>query len=409
MTITVGRFTSVEDPYNITQDGDRFSVGIDVIPTSAGDLHHAKAQRQQILGLVNDDDPIVPVTWTEDSTFDGYYRVVGSSCEPAEAYLNNGWMRAKIDLERVDGYSAPLLESTLTSVVRTNAHGITTASAVPVWAYPQSAVEAWWSGGGTIYSRTSADGTLNVHRRGVPPLKETARYYIAPASRYVGAATIEASYNGTYRNVIGAQLPAAYNTWRLSNGLIRITQPTTTTIAISCYDGSQWDTAKSFQFGGATTAGAVTALSTPRIVRNSPEAVGIRLSVAVNYGIGWGTQFMDLVVKRGARFVECVLDSTSQSDYYVEPASSEAGTALTGGFRATSNDAAGNRYVLASPLAQTNTLASGRLKATSTVNTFPFMIGLEVAGSGAATVDAAQELIYQYHVPLAERQMVVTR
>lgn len=91
-------------------------------------------------------------------------------------------------------------------------------------------------------------------------------------------------------------------------------------------------------------------------------------------------------------------------DWYIEPSPTEAGTALTGGFRATATDAAGNRYVVGGLAAQTNTLANGRLKLTTAAQEFQFVIGSEVGADGSG-----QSVLNQYAQTIIESHRVVIR
>ena len=130
------------------------------------------------------------------------------------------------------------------------------------------------------------------------------------------------------------------------------------------------------------------------VLRNDTEQVSIRLS----YGFaGSDAPTLDVSLRRGARNVQCFWSRPESSAAYgVFRASVEAATAITGGIRATSNDAGGNRYVLSTPSAKTNDLTKGGMYLSSGATSFNFMIGMEVGGSSATNDETAQNQVYQY-------------
>jgi hypothetical protein len=123
MTITIGRCTGLRPaPRFPARSGDRVVIRGSILAASLDEL---KARRQQLLGLEGDvDDPIVPVTWSTDSTLDGFYRVAGVSVEQIGP---SSVPRAtfSVTLEAISGNTAPLVEIDASAVVRTNGVGIT--------------------------------------------------------------------------------------------------------------------------------------------------------------------------------------------------------------------------------------------------------------------------------------------
>jgi len=113
---------------------------------------------------------------------------------------------------------------------------------------------------------------------------------------------------------------------------------------------------------------------------------------------------LDISLRRGCRWAAFALSSNYTSSWQVETTPAEAGTALTGGFRATATDASGNRYVVGGLAAQTNSLANGRLKLTTAAQEFQFVIGSEVGADGTG-----QEVIDQYATAIVENHRVVIR
>lgn len=414
MTITLGRASVNEDPWSgLRVAGRRVTFESDINATSVNEF---KARLAQLSGLVdNPDEQIVPFTWSEDSTFDGFYRVRKVEARWEATTLTTGVCPIEVEIERIDGYAAPQFEAVASVVDMTNAHGLPTASPVARVALPntdlrEASIPRTTAGStsgafnlGT--SRTTDDGT--VIDASISHNATVLWQWATPAAYYyVGSARFEQAYGGTYYPLHGRQAvnPGASSPWRISNGLVRATvNYDTGSVSVAHYDGSQWDTAKTFWIGGATTAMTVSSAPIVRVMRNTPEQVSVRLIVKTSAGSQQNT--LDLSLRRGCRWVSFLLNSSNQNDWYIERTTVEAGTALTGGFRATSTDADGNRYILASPLAQTNNLPNGRLKTTTTTLTqFPFMVGSEVGADGSG-----QSAINEYAAAVSEFHRVVVR
>lgn len=406
MTMTIGRATGLREG-SIGREGDARRFAGTIIAASNAELD---ARIQQLEGLVdNPDEPVVPVTSTVDSNLDGFYFVRGVSVSPVGV---EGGTRARfiIDVVRVGGYSTPQFEWIITQMFRTNVHGVLFNSGTApggVWAVPSSAVELNPGGFPYVYTRTADDGALTVlATNGSVGTTYFGSYFLPPASRYQGMCKIEVLYGGTYYPVTGTQIPAGA-TWRLSNGLLRVTA-SGGTITVSPYDGTQWDPAGSFQMGATAVAQTLT-FSTPRIIRNSPERVVIRLSAPGSLGLSAGANVLDITLSAGQRHAEFSLVSFGQTDWYVEPTPGIASTALTAGLIATSIDANGNRFQIHNPVAQSNNLATGRVKLNASASVFDFMIAYEVNTATVAAQDAHVQVLNKYFQVIGSRQSIVVR
>ena len=224
----------------------------------------------------------------------------------------------------------------------------------------------------------------------------------SPAYYYEGSARFEQSFGGTYYEMNGQQVRPVSSAWRISNGLMRVTI-SGTTISVAHYDGSTWDTAKLWTIGGvAPTAPLLASVTSARVIRNTPEEVIVR--VVPKMEATASSTVVDISLRRGCRWAAFSLTSNYTTDWYINTSPNEAGTALTGGFRATATDAAGNRYVVGGLAAQTNTLANGRLKLTTAAQTFNFVIGSEVGADGSG-----QTVLNQYAQTVIENHRVVVR
>lgn len=380
--------------------------------TLAGFLHapgvgDALALRQQILGYAeNTDEEVIPITWAADSTINGYYRVRKAAVAMKGPSLAHGLFEWEMQLERVAGYASPLFESILLGANVVNAHS---ASGQTPWhAVPAAVTEYSKEGVTASYTRTGSDGAVQFS---VLDDYDTGslRFYLAPEDYYIGAATFELGSSNLFRSIVGLQAENLPTAWRLSNGLVRVTPSTTTgQLDISHYDGTSWDAAKTFQLL-INGSHVVNAFTTVTVLRNSAEEVVIRLGCATAGGLAVGPVTVDLVLRRGDRIVRGYIESEQPYAWRVQRASSEAATALTGGIRATSNDASSNRFVLFAAKAFTSVLGSGALYSSSAVTGFDFGIGSEVAGSGASAPNAAADLAHQYFAGQSEQMLVVAR
>jgi len=413
MSFTVGRASLPVDPSSATWNGDTLTIEGWISPTVANDTNQAYAIRQQLLGLVdNDDESVFPCTFSVDPDWDGFYTVESVRVEGRPGLMETqGRMPYALTMRRVGGFTAPQFECIATTVVATNSHGLPTATPAGIVALPytnlqEASIPTSFAGGSSNSfligtTRTTADGLV----RYCAPTNQTPFRYMwatSPAYYYEGSARFEQSFGGTYYEMNGQQVRPVSSAWRISNGLMRVTI-SGTTISVAHYDGSTWDTAKLWTIGGvAPTAPLLASVTSARVIRNTPEEVIVR--VVPKMEATASSTVVDISLRRGCRWAAFSLTSNYASDWYINTSPNEAGTALTGGFRATATDAAGNRYVVGGLAAQTNTLANGRLKLTTAAQTFNFVIGSEVAADGSG-----QTLLNEYAQTIIENHRVVIR
>ena len=409
--MTIGRCSITEDPDagSLRQRGDVVSFSSVINASSVDEM---KARVQQLRGLMdNDDETVFPFTWSEDSSFDGFYTDFQVEVADYATMLTNGACPFSLTMRRVGGFTAPQFECIATTVVATNAHGLPTSTPAGIVALPytnlqEASIPTSFAGGSSNSflsgtTRTTADGLV----RYCAPTDQTPFRYMwatSPAYYYEGSARFEQSFGGTYYEMNGQQVRPVSSAWRISNGLMRVTI-SGTTISVAHYDGSTWDTAKLWTIGGvAPTAPLLASVTSARVIRNTPEEVIVR--VVPKMEATASSTVVDISLRRGCRWAAFSLTSNYTTDWYINTSPNEAGTALTGGFRATATDAAGNRYVVGGLAAQTNTLANGRLKLTTAAQTFNFVIGSEVAADGSG-----QTLLNQYAQTVIENHRVVIR
>ena len=410
MSMTIGRCSITEDPDagSLRQRGDEVSFSSTIVGSSVDEM---KARVQQLRGLMdNDDETVFPFTWSEDSSFDGFYTDFAVEISDYATMLTNGACPFTISMRRVGGYTSPQFECIATTVTATNSHGLPTATsgivAVPGTDLFEASTPTGFDGSvgaSLITSRSNSDGLLAYALSTPSGTPFRFLWSTSPAYYYEGSARFEQSYGGTYYPLHGTQIQPVSSPWRISNGNVRVTL-TDTAISVAHYDGSAWDTAKLWTLGTASSALTLVAVKYVRLVRNTPEEVIVRCGFHIEASSRGSLSTIDISLRRGCRWAAFAVSSSYTSDWYINASPNEAGTALTGGFRATATDAAGNRYVVGGLAAQTNTLANGRLKLTTAAASFQFCIGSEVGADGSG-----QTVLNQYARTVIENHRVVTR
>lgn len=402
MAFQVGRAggdVAMREPKSVDFDGQTVTITGDILASSFAD---STALRQQLLGLVNnEDEPVVPLSWGADAHLDGYYRVLDVSVPSSPVSKQRYLFPYTVTLERTKQYARPVFELTSIGSLRTNSHSIVAGDTFDYSWRPLSAIPVQTATTlSTGNSRTPSGGSAAYFLKYANPASTyTNAYLVQPSQFYEGAATLELSYDSgtTWRVATGRQIEHLPTQFRLSNGFVRVTDAgdaSNASLNVSHYDGSTWETAKKYYVtnnSSAISTGPPVAIT---VLRNSTEQVAVRLT----YGFaGSDTMTLDVSLRRGARNVECYWSRPEYSlAYGVFRASVEAATALTGGIRATSNDAGGNRYVLATPSAKTNDLTNGGFYLSSNATSLTFVIGMEVGGSSATNDETAQNQVYQY-------------
>lgn len=417
MTIKFGRAgqdITIRNPSSVSVDGETVTFAGSF---AASDAHEMKALRMNFASLKNEDEPVIPVVYSYDSDFDGYYRVLSTSFNQDPGQEKRFTAFYTVQLERLFDYALPAMESILLGGFRENAHAIATGA--PSFTITKNALGLYVNDGVAhtdwVGTRVTTDGDLGVISNGSPTaaVRRLAQFTVKPADYYIGAAAVEITYNSNYRKIIGRRIPSGLSAvgWRLTNGLIRITPSSTAgRIGISCWDGSAWDTAKDFKFATTRAASIIDRFQTFSIIRNTPEEVVVRLTMGDNIT---GTaadierHVLDISLKRGLPIAEFYWQSDNAVLGTVQRDTAEASTAVTGGIRATANDASGNRFAMFTPVAKTNDLVQGGFTTNAAATAFAFGIGLAVAGGSATAYNATTDLADMYFAPWSEYMAVV--
>jgi hypothetical protein len=367
MSMTLGRFSTSEDPDagSLRQSGDEVRFESMIV---AADLNEFKARVQQLRGLVdNDDERVFPFTWSEDSTFDGFYTDLDVEVNDQPAMLASFSAPFSVRMRRVvGGFARPVVEVIVSSVVRTNSHGVTAPNGI-VAVIPADVIDHDYSSlypgaGSPATSITTDTGTLSRFSSNAPMSTRTWNYFVAPADQYDGSARIEVSYGGTYYPIAGRQVPTSAP-WRISNGYCRLYPSGVGKFTVETYRAGSW-VGREFEAGywnGAIWIASDLTNTRPVILRNEPGCVVIRqprnFSLAVDFTLRSG----DTWVESNLRYVE----NGSPLQLGFATSAVVASTSFTGGLRATANDANGLRYLLSSPSTTTKDAVNGRMYLTA--------------------------------------------
>lgn len=409
MGLQIGRFgsddTSAVNVVSWSVSGDEITIDGNIRASSEAALLKI---RDQGFGLLDLQEPWVPVLWGQDATLNGYCRPVDFSAEHLQKLTHDGDGAASPTF--LMGYTAKLqrfpqgrttvdTELLCRGGLRTNSHTITNTQTRPFVGVPDAAVGFAPSYPGRQDTVIAAGDSTNVRHvdHGTSANRnqlwdERVRNLIDPTDYYNGACSIEVS-NST---IVGLNAPHDPDGWGMSNQLMRI-QVGANPGELDCqwYDGSGWDQIDFIFTKGTGPTNLEYDPYAMTILRNCADVVAIRLAY---YDTSSRRRYtVDLMLRRGARYVEgymlALADTTLK--WGVARTSTEAATAVTGGIRATNNDN-GHRYVLCLPADTTNDLTNGAVRRTNANVANSFMIGCEVGGTSAVDPFTAQTLIHSY-------------
>lgn len=413
MSIKIGRVgrdstLALNSPRRWSVDGDEVDLEGSLTADSLGRLVMLRAQ---VSGLVdNRDEPVVAVSWAGDASVDGYYRVLGGGVPMPARGLAARKLDYSLRLRKIAVY--PRIESVLVGdAVRTNAHSIAKGTTVPWWGVPDDATMDYVPAASAA-TRVAATGTVKIWYRtnGTVLYNRTCGWACAPGDYYDGACRFEVTPDGTsWVALVGRRLPNTHQQygWRITNGLVRVSVTGGDgLVTVEHYVSGSWSVSKTYKLTVGSTPSTIGSFRTVTVKRNSPEVVTVRLGLDQSNGAVPAAVTVDLTLRRGALWVEGVMARTAEVVTYlanemgVYRNTAEAATAITSGLRATSNDAAGGKYWMATSLAKTNVLTQGGFYATAAVNEFDFALGYEPPS--ATGPDTFTNQVYAYFAPLDE-------
>lgn len=433
MALIVGRAGAdlslpLPSPTTIDRDGDRvrFRGNLWSETTDAADASPAlgRVLRDQVVGLDPSNSPgapVRPVIYTPGEIA-RFGRVLSASCGTSKAAEANGVWPYDIEVEWVTSSHAPLVEERVFARLRTQPDGTANAHSIA-----EGDTHFAHSPGGGIFgydrilpadssfSRTGADGLLPIALSD-PPTNGSVRWYVAPGDFYDGSVGIARTIDGatpllnqTYK-VVGREMPNFPGGWVMFNSLCAVIGSATANVVeftMLWHDGTAYESSKTFRItsDSSWTDSGVQARQV-RVIRNTPEACTLRVRMA-GAGVSFDQANLDITLRRGAPYAEFLFTSSSLAWGVKLSGSTEALTSLTGGARATNNDASGNKLLLASPQGITLDATNGRMRLTSAATKFAFMVGTAIAG-GVGTGDGqTQSVVYEYFAAASGTQRLV--
>ena len=316
-----------------------------------GNVHVADATDmtyavEQISALVdNPDETFVPVIWGDyPAGWDGFYRVLDVSLGSTQPDV---W-KLTADLERVQGFAAPLFEAIVLGGKRAGVGAGVTAQA---WQGLPATVMGYENGviTPTVETVATADGNLTLFTDPANELFDArVEFYLPPASWYVGAATLTIGGKLT----VGTQVPNDPDGWVVSNGIIRLSGVANSgEIKLEHWSGTAWVDNGSYwfgQYGGGAQPLLTAAPLAITVLRNDPACVTIRLAYDAA-SIVTNARFavtVDLSLRRGATSAEVYLSTRGEYRWLVKTPITYAG-AVAGGL-SVADPATGAAFALGS-------------------------------------------------------------
>jgi hypothetical protein len=344
---------------------------------------------------------VLPVTFRDKAEVDGYYTVENASSELTDHQSEVSKADWTIDLHKCGTHTEIDLQSRLTGAVRDNDF----SQSGERWHAPPIGHYSYFTGATDVSSwvdRVGLDGTIRVYRN--IPASVHPRWGCTPTNYYGGRVRLtDDLITDTENEVEGCCHQLSTDGWSLSNGLVNVTATASAgVIDVQTYDSGYKSQLWTIQRNGSN----VQAWQSVSIIRNTFEQVIIRLTANIANAPGRVT--LDLNLRRGSRFVEGYLQSSSSTTLKVMCSSATAATAGTGYVVKTSNDTNGNRPIIGSAHTFTaDTTNCGISKASTT--SLDFYLGVVFSATSPASGDAAADLQGQYIGTLPESTYYVKR
>lgn len=307
---------------------------------STTDQTKASAAMQRLLGLIeSQDESVVPLVWPDGpEDIGGFYRVTGGAVTGNAGIFSRGVPYFSLTLARVGGFTAPEFESIVQGGKRANsASGITPQAYVALPAATRG-FEIGTDLTPSRYTRTADQGDMYAfYNAGNTLFDATPAFFTPPEAWYDGASTLKVGGEVT----VGRQVRNLPLDWQLSNGLLRLTPVAGgSKILVERFSASSWATVGTIEPGmNNGPGGALGDLPAPHtltVMRNSPQAASIRLTMDLLgiSGTGYFAVTLDIALRRGSRMAALRMASRGPYTYRFDLAGygSTIGTALTGGW-----------------------------------------------------------------------------
>lgn len=385
-TVQIGRLTLRED----RDTGAKINAqtgGVTLVLTGQqSSPNYTTAQlEQQMQDIMSFPNSIVPVVFTEKTALNGYYTVADWAANQSK-YVTDGanlipWSMT-LDMLGTD-YEVDIESRLGGALTRSNGYALSTGER---WHCPPFGAYGYYAGAAVpnIVTRTGADGALTVYRSitfGAYPR------WGCPVASY-GLGRVRFMATGVERT--GISFKGDATNWELNNSLVRI-KPLAAggVLEISAWTGAAWQVKNYDVLANAASLGVLTGIS---LIQNDYHRVTVRLLKTV---AALGRVTVDITLRRGSRFAEIYIQSSSSTTLKFMRSTTEAGTQAVNltFIKATAADGAGNKYVMGSAGTYTADAANGALSKAAVVS-LDVMIGVEVTAAPAG--DVAADLYNQY-------------
>jgi hypothetical protein len=379
--VTVGRLALHEDNpavLSISSAGAGSLKGVEYTPPLTADELRRWAEDVRGLG-----GALVPVIFGDRPEQDAYYGVVATNTDVTQFSADVLTLAWSADVTRYGGESEVDLESRLSGPVTRETDFAVTGER---WHAPPIGHYGYWTGNTvpSAVTRAGADGAMVVYRD--VPAGVSPRWGCPPADYLAGRVRF-LDDTGRERTGVGFTVSAA--SWELSNGLVRVAPGGGAGVFdVAAYTGGGWRV-KSWVLSLNGTPFSLP--SSVTVLREAPHVIVVR----VLFDAAPGRFAVDVTLRRGSRFAEFYVQSTTAGTLRIGRTATEAGTTGTGYVRATANDADGNRYIVGSAHTHTDDLTNGGISRAATA-VFDAFVGVIAAGSGAVPGDQAADLFEQY-------------
>lgn len=344
----------------------------------------------------------VPVVFRDKSARDGYYTVKTASSDLINHQSEVATADWDIELTRAGSHTEVDLQSRLTGAVRQNDFSQTGvrwhAPAINHYAYFTGATDV-----STWTDRTGADGVIRVYT-GIPTSAQP-RWGCTPANYLLGRVRITDTLEVSTENEIeGISHRLSTVGWGITNGLVNVV-PTASAgiIDVQSYSGGVYHSDLiNIQRNGVN----VQAWQSATVIRNTFEHCILRLSA--NVVSAPGRVSLDISLRRGSRFAEGYLQSSTSTTLKVVHVNTTASASASGYVVKSTNDANGNKPIIGTARTPVYDVVTGGLSKASTL-TLDFYIGAVIAATSPASGDAAADLQNQYIGTLPESTYIVRR
>lgn len=414
MTFSIGRVgtdITLDNPAKVSVNGNR--VTFEQPAQTCSSLADLEWLQQQLQGLANNpDEPTVPVIWSDDTTFTGYYRVISVDTGLASASLAAFSFPWKVELERISRYATRLAESVWTISQRTGSAPTTLAiMGIPPSTY--GLIQRKGSLSSATASRTGSDGALTLVYSTASGQQVMMQWGSTPANYYLGSCYVKVG--SSYRYATGQMLAPDAN-WEIGNSLVKVVNVAASSqITVSHYSGGY--RAKAYKLLAVTSSTQLDAPSAIAVLRNSPECVILRTFHSVS-GSAMQVQVTHML-RRGSYIVESYMNygnvaSIGISLFKVMPVTLETSTSSSVSsvtyVQASGADASGDKYTLMTRATVTADTVNGGFSISNPASSFAFGIAADMGiSAGSATVpgDSVTSLASQYNAVVDEATVVI--